>query len=207
MNWQDDTEFDEKTITKVEKEKGGYYAVTGDDGWTIGVKHAAIVPYVGDTLRCYGRGIGHVVRGIAINGQIVRYLTAEQQERRDKRHFEARQRAKKREGLAAIGQTCKRYAALPLFFRDRLDRTSEKNPDFWWDDSGYELFIYEQAVLCADNLGTPEPIDDLRDNAYISITSDQVKERYPWLDEAHSGHTFACMCGLAKLYLQGKEGE
>lgn|GEM_PF-2040552 len=80
----EDNQFEDKTITSVEKQKDGTYAI-GCDGWHLWCgEDCPVVPEVGQTARHYGRGIGSPVRGLFINGVKVWYRTeAEEAEHRE----------------------------------------------------------------------------------------------------------------------------
>ncbi len=79
-----DTEFEDKRITSVEKQSDGTYAI-GCDCWHLWCgKDCPIVPNVGQTARHYGKGLGSPVRGLFIDGVKVWYRTeAEEAEHRE----------------------------------------------------------------------------------------------------------------------------
>jgi hypothetical protein len=193
-----DAEYEDATAADV-RESGDYWTVHRSDGWTIGVpKVDGVAPRVGSRLRFWGRGIGFPVRGIAVDGVVVRYETdAEQRDRyaRELAEREAAQRATfEREGRAALDA---RYDALPPVFRARIDRFRANNPDFRWKYEGYEMFCCEQAVVIARALGTPEAIQSFRD-----LPRSEQMAKVPGLDDGHSGNTFGAACVLAALYVR-----
>jgi hypothetical protein len=61
------------------KEDGDGYEIKRSDGWLLWMEKGSTVPAVGDALICWGSGVGYGVRGIAINGRIVRYHTAQEE--------------------------------------------------------------------------------------------------------------------------------
>ena len=78
-----DAEFVEHTIDTVSGE-GGKYSI-GYDGWGIGCgDEAPFKPKIGMTVRMYGKGFGHRVRGMFIDGKKFWYRT----EAEDRLHFE-----------------------------------------------------------------------------------------------------------------------
>lgn len=74
---ENDTEFQENTINKVERD-GDSFTITSD-GWSLWCgENCPIEPQVGQTARQYGRGIGSPVRGLFIDGHKFWYRTPEQ---------------------------------------------------------------------------------------------------------------------------------
>lgn len=80
----DDTEFIEETITEVESQPSGSYAIRCGGWWIECGDETPIVPAVGMVAREYGRGIGAPVRGLFIEGHRFWYRT----EAEDKEHHE-----------------------------------------------------------------------------------------------------------------------
>lgn len=185
-----DTEFTEERIDKVEREDKGY-AVT-HEGWTLWLSddenESGVVPKVGDTMRMYGEGIGRPVRGVLINGQIVRYRTAAEDDakwRAEREKHDAEQVAK---AMAARPETDRRVAALPTVLRERIEKFRKGNRDFWWQYESYELFCCEQAVVIADYFRERGGAEALKVWNKKSYAEQQVDG--PKLDDGHSGNTF-----------------
>lgn len=191
---RDDTEWKEVVISAVERQDGEW--AVEYDGWTLWVEDHGIEPEVGDTIRMYGRGIGHVVRGIAINGIIVRYESARDMDARWKREAADRQARQKAEAAAAAAETEVRIARLPQNFQSRIAGFRQRNADFDWEHLPYELMVCEQAALFADNFKT---IDSLK--AWHALDWSAQKAALPGLDEGHSGNSFGAACRLAYLHL------
>jgi hypothetical protein len=195
-----DLEYVEHTIESV-TESGNYYELRFDHAMCIGCPRVeGIVPKPGDTLRLWGRGFGFTVRGIAINGQIVRYET--DAEERD-RH--ARELVESEMGQLAEAENRKaaddaRVAALPEVFQRRIQRFRDGNPDFWWKHQSYELFCCEQAVTIAGAMNSPADLQ-----AFTKLEWEQQKRIVPGLDDGHSGNTFGMACRLAHWYLTHPE--
>src|SRR4051812_18178751 len=84
-----DTEFEDRTITKVRNVGDVDYEITTGNGWTlVATKPEGLpVPKVGDTVRYYGRGIGSVVRGLDVNGRKWYYRTETEEEQRMDDYF------------------------------------------------------------------------------------------------------------------------
>lgn len=197
-----DFEFEDKTIKSV-RDEGSGYSLEATDGWSLWcAKVEGIVPKAGDTMRLWGRGIGHTVRGIAINGRIVRYETA--QEERDRHAREQASRDMERLAKAEANKAANdaRVAALPDVFQRRIARFRQGHPDFWWQHQPYELFVCEQAVAIADAL-RPKGADAVL--AFSKLYWKQQKMVVPALDDGHSGNTFGAACRLAHWYLNQPE--
>lgn len=77
--WDDDTQFEDSTITSVDPGKSGW-SITKADGWSFWVPpESPVEPAVGMAIRMYGHGIGAVVRGLFLAGQCVFYRTEAEQ--------------------------------------------------------------------------------------------------------------------------------
>lgn len=101
-----DQQFHEVTIAKVESTESGW-DVTRSDGWNILVtnEQEKSPPVIGETIRCYGRGIGYTVRGITIGGRVYRYETEAECEAKHQqwcKDYEARQEREKAEFVASL---------------------------------------------------------------------------------------------------------
>lgn len=196
-----DAEWQESVIENVEREKDNWFYVTHNDGWTLGVQTSDIEPKAGDTIRTYGRGIGYEVRGIAINGHVVRYESDADMRARHARELAASDQKKRDEAVANRTENDARIAALTQEFQNRIARLRRNNPDFEWDHQPYELFICEQAVVIANAFSSN--VEELKDWSKLDW-SDQ-KKRVPGLDEGHSGNTFGAASRLAWLFLTKPE--
>ena len=75
---ENDDQFEDKTIDKVEGENGKYWITC--DGWSLHCgDDCPVKTEVGQIARHYGRGIGSSVRGLYINGEKVWYRTEGEQ--------------------------------------------------------------------------------------------------------------------------------
>lgn len=153
-------------------------------------------PAPGMTARFYGRGFGYTVRGLAINGVEFFYRTEAEDDERHKKAAEEADAKKKREAEEELPRNLQRIAALPEFFRRRLERFNWNNPDFWWESLAYELFTCEQAVIIAVACPTG---DDVK--AFAAMAYAEQRQRVPDLDDGHSGNTFGMACRLAFWYV------
>lgn len=197
-----DTEYTEYVLDKVER-------YSDESGWSLGFdsygfgfrdndNESGVVPKVGDTMRQYGRGFGHAVRGLFINGQKVYYRTAEE----DQAHFQRQQAKRDRESIAKWEkgrvEADARIAALPSVFRERIEAFQQK--DNWrWRYEGYELFTCEEAVKIAAHFKSRAEIA-----AWAELTYEEQQRVFPLSDE-HSGNTAGQARMLAALYLERPE--
>jgi hypothetical protein len=208
-----DNQWTEYTIEKVHHEtydfKGRqHYEITFDGGWSTScpLPFNEIPPKVGDTVRQYHllengkNNIGYPHRGIAINGVIAFYIHPQLYNVKHENWVEDWRRDKETRFEKNRLEYDKRVEALPELFRDRIYFFENKNgkDEFWIEDGGYELFIYEQAVVFAETLGSIEAIEEFHELSY----EEQMK-RVPQMADGHSGNTFGGAIGFAKWYLNG----
>lgn len=195
-----DFEFEDSTIKRV-RDEGRGYSIEKADGWSLWCeKVEGLTPKPGDSLRIWGRGIGFAVRGIAINGTIVRYETAQEWDDRQTREQSQRDMDRLAEAEAKRETNDARIAALPEVFQRRIQRFRKGHPDFWWQHQPYELFVCEQAVLIAAAMKHPDDVP-----AFAKLDWQQQKMIVPGLDDGHSGNTFGAACRLAYWYLTQPE--
>lgn len=70
----DDREFQDDTVVSVRGDRDRGWFATNEDGWAIGIDgDSPVEPAPGMPIRLYGRGIGFEVRGIVLDGKVVRY--------------------------------------------------------------------------------------------------------------------------------------
>jgi hypothetical protein len=191
-----DPEYRDSVLREV-RDEGDGLALGSDDGWWIvAPKHPAAPTAPGTRLRCWGRGIGYSVRGIALGDVVLRYETV--QEERARFDIELAEQRRRRIATATAERPASdaRIAALPPVFRDRIAAYRAANPDFWWDLEGYELFVCEQAVAFAEALGTPDAVRD-----FHALPYDEQRRLVPAMSDDHSGNTFGAECFLARAYL------
>lgn len=192
-----DTEFEAATITKVEP---------GKDGWTIShggmcfwvAREHGVEPHVGDAARFYGRGF---VRGLTLNGRVVFYRTAEQQEEKHRADVAA-DKQKRRDEFEQTGRAKldADYVSLPAEFKRRLDGLRRRNPNFRWEFEGYEMMVCRDAALIAQTLKT---VDAVRE--YGAAGYDEQRRLVPDLSDDHSGNSHGAAVRLAWLWLSKPE--
>lgn len=191
-----DEEYQEYPIEKVKEYDDGY-EISHNNGWLLNIDKMGFIPEEGDTIRTYGRGIGYTVRGVAINGWVVRYLTARETEEKWEQEREVQRKERREKAESERYRNNQRVAALPPILRDRIYHFRDENPDFWWDGEPYELFVYEQATLIAIVLGTVEAIEE-----WEKLDYNEQKRTVP-IDDGHSGYTFGSAVAFAKNLITG----
>jgi hypothetical protein len=198
MTWITDTEFETKKIARVEGSEQEGWSVTMDDGWSLGVPSFGGRPKKGDAITLWGRGIGYTVRGIAINGVIVRYET----EGAERQRFDAEQRESERQRKWAYEQAKpeddRRIGALPPSLSAILREKLAKSPEFAWDHCGfaYNLYAFEQGVEIAKHLP-----DEAAIREFPHLPWKQQRKRVPTLDDGHSGGIFGTAIHAALVLL------
>ena len=198
MEYPDDTEFDDRTITKVEHGDKGWY-ITSDAGWSFYIPDLGVTPKVGCRARFYGAGIGSIVRGVYIDGRKVFYRTEAEQKIKNVTEQEAQDRERREEADKNRPEIQAKIRALPQPFQDRINGFLSHNPDFEWTHLPYELFVCEQAVLIA-GLGSVAEIEKFNKAGW-----EAQKRQVPALSSDHSGNTFGSACVLAARYLDSRE--
>lgn len=69
-----DKDFEEQKIKAVDGSREMGWSIQFEDGWSFSVSETSpVVPAVGMLSRTYGKGIGHRVRGLYLDGQCVFY--------------------------------------------------------------------------------------------------------------------------------------
>ena len=218
----DDAPFEDSTITNIQEGDTGWYC-TAESGWSIFVPNLpveqygrvlreAVVPKVGDRLRLYG-SFGHTVQGVQINDAVVFYRDEEQRVASRRRWLEAHDAQKRRSFTLRQGELDAEFDALPEFFKDRIQRFREEDPDFRVDGEGYEMFACTEAVKIADAL-EPTIISEPKAEAIAKAVKDfhgkpweEQKRIVPGLSDGHSDNTFSGACSLAVAYLRHRAGD
>jgi hypothetical protein len=191
-----DEEYEERVLTEVRMDDDGDFVITGDGSSFLAKGKHGIIPKIGDVARYYGRGFGYPVRGLAVNGLVLYYLTEEEQDEQYRRQAEEGDLKKQEEFEESRAELDARYEALPDVFQRRLDRFRAGNPDFRWEYERYELFTCEEALKIATALETADLVI-----AYGKESYETQAAMVPGLSEDHSGNTHGCAVQLAYLYL------
>lgn len=179
-----------------------------DGGWEIGVgstyfvaksTECDVTPTVGETLKLIG-GWGYPIRGIEIGGRCYLYLTAEEEAERHRQWVAGYHAEKQKEADDQRAIRDAKVAAMPPFFRKRIERFREVSPDFRRDAEGYEIFCCEQAIVFQEALKTVEALQ-----AFAQAPYEEQKRLVPGLDDGHSGNTFGAAVALARFAMQAPE--
>lgn len=195
MDTIDEQPFERRIVTEVREGDDGYWIGAGGISFYLSKEHGA-EPQVGDTIYFYGDGIGHIIRGVALNGTVVFYRTPEEQEEQNRQIVERMRIDRIERFEVAREDHDRRIAALPEVFRKRLAYFG-RNPEWRVEHEAYELMCCEQAVLFADILGSEAALDE-----FVKMNYEQQVERVPGMEAAgHSGNSFGASCVLARYYL------
>lgn len=196
---ENDTQYTEEILTDIREDGDGWDLAIGSMHlWTP--KANDVIPKTGDTLRTYGEGFGRPVRGIFINDQCLRYMTAQESDDARLVEVEKNNNDKKKEFEQNKDKNDARIAALPVEFRNRFKGFHERKENFRWDQEPYELFVCEQAMLMANSLGSSADII-----LFYDLSFDEQLKKVPGLDDGHSGNTFEAATKLARCYLDKPE--
>lgn len=191
-----DRQFQDHTITRVEggPEKG--WPIGLSSGWSFYVPpESPLAPRVGMAVRLYGKGIGHTVRGLSLDGRKVFYRTEEGQREHDRLASEERDRERRYDFEKARPDMDRRFDALPSEFRDRLTRFRRHSADFRWRHEGYELFVCELAAAIASGSPTVKAV-----GLFAASPWESQSAAVPMIGDA-SGNQVGAAIRLAVLYL------
>lgn len=167
----------------------------------IGVKQKyGVKPKVGDKITIYSTSAFGTVRGIDINDKSLFSKTDMELEAYRIRKLEEYQQKQIEDFKKNEATLDAQYAALPQFFKDRIDRFRSNNPNFRVEFESYEMFCCNEALKIADKLKTSKEV-----RSFIVKPTDQQMALVPNLDNGHSGNTFGCACHLAIVYLDMPE--
>lgn len=215
----EDEEFEATTLDRVERQGDSWVLHHGGLVFGYSASEAPdFEPRVGDEARFYGRGLGYVVRGLAIRGQVIFYRTADEQ-RVEQDLQVAEYKAKRAREFEESGRTKldADYAALPPIFQARIDKFRENNLEFRVEFEDYEMFCCTEAVKLAKHLGTVEAAEHyarLADSAIFSTDrarwdreweEQKAIDRAAGLADGHSGNTHGMAVALAFWYLKHPE--
>jgi hypothetical protein len=201
MNIDTDKQYQESRVQSVTPREGVGWEVE-HDGWHLLVtsEQCQVEPKPGEMMRCYGRGIGYTVRGVAIGGRVYRYKTEAEQEQERQDYLAAEQRRKVEALERSRPERDAKIAALPEPLRKRIERFQRTLGGWRAEHEPYEIFVCQQAALIADALKTSEAI-----RAFHARPYEEQRAAVPGLDEGHSGNTFGATCRLAQLLIDRPE--
>lgn len=198
-----DTKHEDFRIEKVSV-RGDRYEIMFDGACGAGAvttemaKVAGIEPAVGMTIRFYPGGMGHLIRGVMIDGVMLFYRTPEAQARKQEAERKAEDARKEAELASTRAERDARRAALPEVFQRRLNRFEANNPHWRRDSEGYEMSCCTDAVKIAAALKTTEAIQ-----AWAKLDYQAQRDAVPDLFDGHSGNSFGFAVRLAYHYVSG----
>lgn len=199
---------EEGVITHVDPyATGPGWSVSWGDGMGCGVRDVGITPKVGDTLTTFGQ-FGHTFHGQALNGEVLWYLTVEDEEAERQANITKADQDKRDRFEADRARLDATYESLPDTFKERIDKFRRTNPDWRWQWESYEMFACTEALKIAsycsitrlaDTDDGHEPTADENLAAYRELPYDDQKKA--GIDDGHSGNTFGFACRLAHWWV------
>ncbi len=179
---KNDAQFDDSTIASVCPGKGGWW-ITKSDGWSFWVpEESPVEPVAGMAARTYGRGIGSIVRGLFLDGQLVFYRTEDE----DREHRE----------IEMYGRGC----------ADVLQRW-DRGDSIWsvamgGFGPGYEQAIQLTAMEVLRWMVREKPnADDAEE--WLGAMSDMAEEVQPIVEPLGlSGSQWGAACSLARGFYE-----
>src|ERR1035437_7678603 len=151
---KNDNQFQSHKLKSV-KDSGDYWELeTEDSGSLLSPKISNFTPTAGMIAKFYGKGFGYSVRGIEIDGNIMRYRTPAQAEEDHKKMCEKMDKDRQKEFKKNKKNLDKDYKNLPIIFQQRIDKFRNNNPNFRWEYEPYEMFCCKEAVKIAKALKT-----------------------------------------------------
>ena len=194
---QKDKQYYEYCIAEIDDDNDCWLLKVSDGGHISCPKIKNFTPAVGMLAKFYGKGTGYTVRGIEIDGHIMFYRTEKEADQDHKEWCESRKRERIEYYNRNVEKYQEDYKNLPKYFQERMDRLIAKSPNDRHDWEPYELFILLQAAGIAKYLKSVEAIEEWK-----KFSFDKQKEMVPTLDDGHSGNTYGCAVGFAKLFLK-----
>src|ERR1035437_1600043 len=118
---KNDNQFQSHKLKSV-KDSGDYWELEIEDsGLLLSPKILNFTPTTGMVAKFYGKGFGYSVRGIEIDGHIMRYRTPEQAEEDHKKMCEKYDKDKMKAFKKNKKNMDKDYDNLPPIFKQRID--------------------------------------------------------------------------------------
>jgi hypothetical protein len=186
---------------------GDGWSVTYGDSWGCGVRDVGVEPKVGDTLTTFGT-IGFPFHGQALNGELLWYLTPEEEEAKRQADIADAARKKREQFEQERPKLDAAYDALPDTFKERIDKFRRTNPDFRWQFESYEMGCCTDALKVAswcsvNRVGEP-------DGGHEPTAAENIVvfQKLPWeeqkksgVGDGHSGNSFGFVVRLAYLWV------
>ena len=218
MKNRDGWQVEVTNIGSLTKDKTGYF-FTKTDGWTIWVSNeecAGFVPQVGDVMVVYTQGFSRV-KGIVIDGNVLRYTTKEQAEVERAEWLNDLERKREEEYQANKDVWQAQVAKLHPTLINRIRRFEfEKGAHAFWTDGGpYEMYAMNGATALINAAEFYHPGDNERQVKFLkdwwSINEASGGYDYkgqlamvPEFGDGHSGNTAGLSYSFAKAILSGE---
>lgn len=193
-----DTQWEEGSIKEVSRYKGSFSIVL-EGGTGFGFKASFLEgkkpPQVGDTCRVYA-GWGSRIRGVDLRYEPVFYKTPDELDAEHKEWIADHRERQHKEFEKNRRKLDRQFSSLPDVFQRRISWFRAWNPDFRWQNEGYEMMVCVDAVKIAETMKTVKGVQRFQRASWK-----KQREMVPGLEEGHSGNSFGCAVLLAKLYL------
>lgn len=192
--WKD-AEREDGTLTAVNQHADGSWSVTSSNGWSCGIEaRYSVTPKVGDEFVTWG-SIGRLIRGQALNHEVLYYRTPAQQEAQNALERDARQAKRVAEYEGKRADFDARVLVLPEKLRERVEGFRVFGGDEWrWEFEPYEIFCCEEAVKLHAHFPTGESV-----KAFHALPHEAQRVAFPEMSNEHSGNTFGFSVRLAYL--------
>lgn len=200
--------IEEGAITAVTSySDGDGWSVSYGDCWGIGFRDVGVEPKVGDMLTTFGQ-IGYSVHGQALNGDVIWYLTPDEEEAERQAQAAVYEQQKRDQFDAAQAQLDADYASLPPTFKERIDKFRRTNPNFRVEFEAYEMLCCTDALKVASYCSVhriatehegDEPTAAENVAAFAKLPYDEQKKA--GISDGHSGNSFWFVVRLAYLWV------
>lgn len=200
--------IEEGVITQVTPySDGDGWSVSYGDHWGCGFRDAGLEPKVGDLLTTFGQ-FGYSFHGQALNGEVVWYLTPEEEQAEHERQVAEADQRRRDEFEQNKAKLDTAYAALPETFQQRIDKFRTTNPDFRAQFEGYEMSCCTDAVKLAAYCSVNRIATEFEGDEPTAAENVLAFQKLPWeeqkragVSDGHSGNSFGFVVRLAYLWV------
>lgn len=196
--------YEDYVIKSADPMGDGRYGIRTTDGMGFSTRDCGdLVPKEGDIIRVYG-GYGYPIHGLALNGQLLFWLTPAEQ-RKEHREFCANLRREREERFECQKEQLDRdFDSLPELLKRRISGFRLKDPNFRVEGESYEMFCCTQAALMAEWAKQfDDPVAELRD--WTKRPWEEQLATMPGFSEGHSNNTFGASVSLAIALLYNQD--
>ncbi len=213
-------------VGKIEKVdfSDDYHAITFDGGWTLGISNSELDafralrdrdPQPGDEMISYG-GFGYTIKGIVIDGVVLRYLTRAQVEAERQEWLANYDREKVETYFKMKDIWQETVEGLHPILKARIRRFEKEKGayEFWKESGGYELVALSGANAILNAAEFYHPGDTDRQIKFVDdwwhINTAKHNYNYPLqkalipeFGDDHSGNTAGAALYMARAILTG----